>query len=117
MMEKIHQYIRNSYICTRAKQAKDQQNQQLFPPIPQRSWNDLAIYFITVLPVSSDACFPHSHYIWIITSWLTKKQHFIPCQDITATHLTRMFIQLVLHMHRLSFSIMLAYSTQFTSKF
>ena len=52
-----------------------------------------------------------------MTNQLTKKWHFVPYQDLTATHWTRMFIQFVLSTHRLPSSIVSNYCTQFTSKF
>ena len=73
--------------------------------------------FITELPVSSDACYPCSQHIWVVTDRLTKERHFVPCQDMTASHLARMFIQFVLWTHGLSSFIVIDRDTQFTNNF
>ena len=73
--------------------------------------------FITKLPVSTDTCYPRSCYIRVITDCLTKERHFVPCQDMAASYLTRMFTQFVIQTHGLPFSIVLDRGTQFTSKF
>ena len=73
--------------------------------------------FITELPVFSDACYPRSQHIWVVTDRLTKERHFVPCQDMTASHLARMFIQFVLQTHGLPLSIVSDRGTQFTSNF
>ena len=72
---------------------------------------------ITELPVSTDACYSCSHHIWVITDCLTKERHFVPCQDMTASHLAQMFTQFVIQTHGLSSSIVSDRGTQFTSKF
>ena len=88
----MRQYIRNYLIYAKTKPAKNQQEALLPLHISQRSWNDLAVDLITKLPVFSDTCYYYSRHIWVITNRLAKEQHFVPCQDLTATHLARMFI-------------------------
>ena len=73
--------------------------------------------FITELPVSSNACYPYSRHIWVVTDRLTKERHFVPCQDMTTFHLARMFIQFVVQTHGLFLSIVSDRGTQFTSNF
>ena len=73
--------------------------------------------FITELPVSTDACYPCSRNIWVITDRLTKERHFVPCQDMTASHLARMFTQYIIRTHGLPSSTISDRGTQFTSKF
>ena len=73
--------------------------------------------FTTKLPVSSDACYPHSRHVWVVTDRLIKERHFVPCQDMTASYLARMFIQFVLWTHGFPSSIVLDCGTQFTSDF
>ena len=72
--------------------------------------------FIIELPVSSDACYPRSWHIWVVTDRLTKERHFVPCQDMTASHQAKMFIQCVLRAHGLPLSIVSDRGTQFTSQ-
>ena len=64
--------------------------------------------FIIELPVSTDACYPHSHHIRVITDCLTKKRHFVPCQDMTASHLARMFTQFVFQTQQLGITVKLS---------
>ena len=73
--------------------------------------------FITELPISSDTCYPRSWYIWVVTDRLIKERHFVPCQDLTASHLAKMFIQFVLRTYRFPLSIVSDRGTQFTSDF
>lgn len=101
MIESVRQYIRNCHTCSRAKPARDRQGELLPLSIPQRRWQDLAMDFIIDLPESSDACYPRSKHIWIITDRLTKERHFGPCADLSTSHLVRMFIQFVVRTHRL----------------
>ena len=48
--------------------------------------------FITDLPKSRDTCFPGAKHIWVITDHLTKECHFMPCAEMTTSHLVWMFI-------------------------
>ena len=73
--------------------------------------------FITKLPVSSNACYSRSWHIWVVTDRLIKEKYFVSCQDMTAFHLARMFIQFVLWTHGLPSSIVSNCGTQFTSNF
>ena len=61
--------------------------------------------FITDLPKSRDACFPGAKHIWVITDCLTKEHHFVPCAEMTTSHLVWMFIQFVVRTHGLPRSI------------
>ena len=72
---------------------------------------------ITEPPVSSNDCYPRSCHIWVVTDKLTKEKHFVPCQDMTAFHLARTFIQFILQTHGFPSSIVSDRGTQFTSNF
>ena len=73
--------------------------------------------FITELLVSSDACYPHSRHIWVVTNRLTKEKDFVPCQKMTASCLARVFIQFVLRTHGFPSFIVPDRGTQFISDF
>ena len=73
--------------------------------------------FITDLPKSRDACFPGAKYIWVITDCLTKEHHFVPCAEMTTSHLVQMFIQYVVCTHGLLRSIVSDRGAQFVSSF
>ena len=117
MVNSLRQYIRNCHTCSRAKPARNSQGELLPLPVPSQPWKDLAMDFITELPVSTNTCYPRSCHIWVIIDCLTKERHFVPCQDMTASHLARMFTQYVIWTHGLLSSIVSDRSTQFTSVF
>ena len=117
MVNSVRHYIRNCHTCSRAKPARNKQKELLPLPVLSQPWKDLAMDFITELPVPTDPCYPHSCYIWVITDCLTKEKHFVPCQDMTASHLARMFTQFVIQTHGLPSTIVSDCGTQFTSKF
>ena len=117
MVNSLRQYIRNCHTCSRAKPARNRQGELLPFLVPSQPWKDLAMDFITELPVSTDACYSCSRHIWVITDRLTKERHFVPCQNITASHLARMFTQFVIRTHWLPSSIISDCGTQFTSVF
>ena len=116
MVNSVRQYIRNCHTCSRAKPAKNRQGELLPFPVPSQPWKDLAMDFITELPVSTDAYYPFSCHIWVITDCLTKERYFVPCQDMTASHLARMFTQFVIQTHGLLSSTVSDCGTQFTSE-
>ena len=105
IVNSMRQYIRNCHICSRAKPASDKQGELLPLPVLSQPWKNLAMDFITKLPVSTDPCYPCSRHIWVITDCLIKERHFIPCQDMMAGHLARMFTQYVIRTHWLPSSI------------
>ena len=117
MVNTIWQYIRNCHVCSQAKLACDHQGELLSLPIPQQCWQDLAMDFITDLPESTDICFPGTKHIWVITDHLTKEHHFVPCAEMTTSHLFWMFIQSVVHIHGLPRSIVSDRGGQFVSSF
>ena len=117
MIDSACQYIRNCFVCSRAKPASNRQGELLPLLVPHQPWKNLAMDFITELPVSSDACYSCSWHIWVVTDRLTKERHFVSCQDMMASHLARMFILFVLWAHGLPLSIVSDRGTQFTSNF
>ena len=117
MVNIIWQYIRNCHVCSQAKPACDCQGELLSLPMPQQCWQDLAMDFITDLPKSRDACFPGTKHIWVITDCLIKEHHFVPCAEMTTSHLVWMFIQFVVHTHGLPRSFVSDREGQFVSSF
>ena len=73
--------------------------------------------FITNLPELQDTCFPGAKHIWVITDCLTKECHFVPCAEMTTSHLVWMFIQFVVQTHGLPRSIVSDRGSQFVSSF
>ena len=73
--------------------------------------------FITELPVFSDACYPCSRHVRVVTDRLTNEKHFVLYHDMTASHLARMFILFVFWTYGLPLSIVSDHGTQYTSDF
>jgi len=71
----IRQYIRNCHACQRSKAPRDGTNGLLQPlPIPQQRWQDIAMDFITGLPLSENY-----NAICTIICRLSKERHYVPC--------------------------------------
>jgi len=71
----IRQYIRNCHACQRSKAPRDGTNGLLQPlPIPQQRWQDIAMDFITGLPLSEGY-----NAICTIICRLSKDRHYVPC--------------------------------------
>ena len=117
MIDSVCQCIRNCHVCSRAKPTRDKEGKLLPLLVPHQPWKNLAMDFITELPVSSDACYPCSRHIWVVTDRLTMEKHFVPHHNMTASYLAKMFIQFILLTHGLPSSIVSDYGTQFTSNF
>jgi len=71
----IRQYIRNCHACQRSKALRDGTNGLLQPlPIFQQRWQDIAMNFITGLPLSEGY-----NAICTIICRLSKDRHYVPC--------------------------------------
>jgi hypothetical protein len=71
----VRQYIRNCHACQRSKAPRDGTNGLHQPlPIPQERWKDIAMDFITGLPLSEGY-----NAICTIICRLTKERHYVPC--------------------------------------
>ncbi len=71
----IRQYIRNCHACQRSKAPRDGTNGLLQPlSISQQRWQDIAMDFITELPLSENY-----NAICTIICRLFKERHYVPC--------------------------------------
>ena len=111
----IKQYIRNCHTCCRSKAPRDKLNGLLQPlAIPEQRWKDIAIDFITGLPLSEGY-----NAILTVVDRLTKERHYIPCtagdEGTSAEETAKLMLQWVYRTHGLPSSIISDRGTQFVS--
>lgn len=76
MYQYVEQWTQNCHTCRRITPSREARQGILRPlPVPERSWQDISMDFITHLPPSRgyDA-------ILVVVDRLTKMKHFIPCK-------------------------------------
>ncbi len=102
MARAIARYVKSCPVCQRIKADKQTPAGLLQPlPIPEQPWDDIAMDFITDLPVCEgfDA-------VWTITDRLTKATHFVPCCKRTSSkELSVLFLSHVYRLHGIPKSI------------
>jgi hypothetical protein len=111
--ESVKRYCNSCHTCSRAKVSRETYHGVLKPlPIPVRKWLDVSMDFITDLPESSGCT-----AILVVVDRLSKMRHFIPCKDMDAPTVARLFVQHVFKLHGLPESIVSDRGTQFVSEF
>jgi len=111
----IRRYIRNCHACQRSKAPRDSTNGLHHPlPIPQERWKDIAMNFITELPLSEGY-----NAICTIICRLTKERHYVPCHwgdgDTSAEETVWIMLWNVYRLHGLPSSIVSDRGSQFIS--
>ena len=111
----VKQYIRNCRHCQRSKSPHDAINGLLVPlPIPQQRWQDIAIDFVTGLPLSEDY-----NAICTIIDRLSKERHYVPCHSgdkgTSTEEVAKIMIWNVYRLHGLPSSIVSDRGPQFIS--
>lgn len=101
MRETGEQYVWNCDTCQQSKTARHVLNSVLCPlPIPEESWEDLSVDFVTGLPED------HGYdTIMVVIDQLSKIQLLIPCQEDTTADMVQLFLQNVWKLHGLPNSI------------
>ena len=113
MHETVRRYVASCHICSRAKPSREKYQGLLKPlPVPERRWKHISVDFVTELP----ACQGCTN-IMVVTCRLSKMAHFIPCSDIEAPTVARLFLKHVWKHHGLPDSIVSDRGTQFVSAF
>jgi hypothetical protein len=94
----LKRYLKNCLECARSKTQRHKKYGLLHPlPIPLQPWSEIAMDFITQLPLSDGM-----NQIWVVKDRLTKRGHFIACHDsMTTLDLTYLFIEHVFRLHGL----------------
>ena len=109
----IARYVRNCYICHRAKASRHKLNGLLKPlPISQKRWQDIVMDFITGLPTSEG----HNAILAFIDRCI-KERHYISCtageEGTSAENTAYMLLKEVFRLHGLPASIISDRGPQF----
>jgi len=110
----IKLFVQQCLICQQAKMATTLPAGLLQPlPIPDQIWEELAMDFITGLPISYGFT-----VIYVVVDRLSKAAHFMPLkQDFTSKLVAEIFFKNVVKLHGLPKSIVSDRDKVFTSQF
>ena len=114
MASSIKAYVKACSVCQQAKYNTLPPAGLLQPlPVPTQTWQDIAMDFITGLPLS------HGYFvILVVVDWLSKFAYFIPLPTyFSAPKVADSFIHIVVSVHGLPHSIISDRDKVFTSKF
>lgn len=114
MYQYVEQWTQNCHTCRRIKPSREARQGILRPlPVPERSWQDISMDFVTHLPPSRgyDA-------ILVVVDRLTKMKHFIPCKGTcNAEEVARLYAYNVWKLHGLPQTIVSDRGPQFVAQF
>lgn len=114
MYQYVEQWTQNCHTCRRIKPSREARQGILRPlPVPERSWQDISMDFVTHLPPSCgyDA-------ILVVVDRLTKMKHFIPCKGTcNAEEVARLYAYNVWKLHGLPQTIVSDRGPQFVAQF
>ncbi|KAK9652865.1 hypothetical protein HCH54_010281 [Aspergillus fumigatus] len=114
MYRYVERWTRNCHTCRRSTPSREARQGVLRPlPVPERSWQDISMDFITGLVPSRgyDA-------ILVVVDRLTKMRHFIPCQTTCdAEGVARLYIRHIWKLHGLPRTIVSDRGPQFVATF
>jgi Integrase zinc binding domain len=110
----VDRYVRNCHIFQRARTSRHAPFGVLKPPpIPNRPWRSIAMYFVTGLPPVEGL-----DVIWVVVDRLTKQLHLVACMStVDAEDLADLFLNHVWKLHGLPDDIVSDRSPQFASRF
>jgi len=110
--EDIKRFIKNCDRCQRTKVVRHAPYGLLLSnAAPNRTWNSIAMDFITDLPKSVGY-----HTILVVIDRLTTMSHFIPgSKDLDARQFANLFMKEIVRLHRLPHDIITDRGTLFTS--
>jgi hypothetical protein len=117
MTDTIARYTRKCKVCRRAKPYKEQKQGLLHPlPIPKRFWTDISVDFITPLPKCTRFGWTYEHCM-VTVDRLSKKQKFIPLENLETESVVRAFIEYVWREEGFPSTIVSDRGAQFVSHF
>ena len=83
-------------------------------PIPQWKWNNIAMDFVSGLPLMQK----EHDSVWVIIDRLTKSAHFIPVRiDYSIDRLVELYVNEIVRLHGVPLSIVSDRDPRFTSRF
>ncbi|CAJ2635782.1 unnamed protein product [Trifolium pratense] len=114
MKKDVLEYIQNCVICQQAKTTNTLPAGLLQPlPIPTQVWEDIAMDFITGLPLSYGYT-----TILVVVDRLTKYAHFLPMKtDYSSKSVAEVFMNHIVKLHGMPKSIVSDRDKVFTSSF
>lgn len=114
MLSYVRRWVANCHHCRRAKPNREARQGLLKPlPVPERSWKDLSVDFITHLPASRNY-----DAIMVVVDRLSKMRHFTPCKGTCdSEEAARLFVKYVWKLHGLPTTIVSDRGPQFVSEF
>nr|KYP73577.1 Retrovirus-related Pol polyprotein from transposon 297 family [Cajanus cajan] len=114
MKQQVYDYVRQCQVCQQAKVSHFLPGGLLQPlPIPERIWDDIAMDFITGLPLVNGYT-----VIMVVVDRLSKYAHLIPLKThFTSNIVAEQFIQHVVKLHGIPKSIVSDRDKTFTSNF
>lgn len=114
MYRYVEQWTQNCHTCRRITPSREARQGILRPlPVPERSWQDISMDFITHLPPS------HGYdAILVVVDRLTKMKHFITCKGTcNAEEVARLYAYNVWKLHGLPQTIVSDRGPQFVAQF
>lgn len=114
MQEQVQEYVQNCVICQQAKVSNTLPSGLLQPlPIPQQVWEDIAMDFITGLPIVNGLS-----VIMVVVDRLTKYAHFLALKaDYSSKTVAEAFMSNIVKLHGMPRSIVSDRDKVFTSAF
>ena len=115
----VKAYVKGCDVCLASKTVRHKPYSDLQSlPILTHQWKNLSMDFLTGLPVSINWKGDSYNSILVIVDWLTKMVHYKPVQiTLDAPGLAEIIIDMLVHHHGLSDSIITDQGSLFTSKF
>lgn len=115
MRKDCERYVKNCHTCLRSKPVRHAPYGTLKSlPVPQQPWVDVALDFVTGLPLTSE----NHDAVMNVVCRLTKQRHHIPCNSaIDPEGSADLYIKHVFPYHGLPDSIVSDRGSQFNSRF
>ena len=113
----VARYVKSCHTCKRSKAYREGKQGLLKPlPIPDRYFQDIAVDFITPLPICERFGRKYQH-IMVVVDRLSKKRRFAPLDSLEVEAVVQAFIEWVWREEGYPSTIVSDRGTQFTSHF
>ena len=115
MKRNVTEYMSKCLTCQQVKAKHQVPTGLLNPlPIPQWKWDNITMDFVSGFPLTQQK---HDS-IWVIVDKLTKLTHFISVRmDYSLDRLAELYVEEIIRLHGVPFSIMSDRDPRFTSRF
>ena len=111
----VTECVSKCLMCQQVKAEHQEPSGLLNPiPIPQWKWDNIAMDFVSGLPLKQKK---HDS-VWVIIDRLTKSTHFIPVRiDYSMDRLAELYVDEIVRLHGVPLSIVSDQDPRFTSRF